>query len=79
MKHMLLKFSWHKNCIYINKKMVVFLFLKDGDKMQGTELSVHRNVRMSSKAGSALGAWQAIVIRKAQEEWDVPLEGRYKA
>lgn len=47
--------------------------------MQGTELSVHRNVRMSSITVSALGAWQAIEIRKAQEECDVPLEGRHEA
>lgn len=46
--------------------------------MQGTELSVHRNIRMSSKAVSALGAWQAIEIREAQEECDVPFEGRHK-
>lgn len=59
--------------------MVVFLFFKNGGKMEGTKLSVHRNVRMSSIAFSALGAWQTIEIRKAWEECDVSLEGRHKA
>lgn len=46
--------------------------------MQGTELSVHKNVRMSNIAVSALGVWQSIEIRKTQEECDASLEGRHR-